>query len=121
MAFASKLLSEFEWRRICSMNLSVKEAVAFAREYVRDLYGDEDIRYVGLEEVRFDDTKEEWLVTIGFSRPWDEERVARPAVGAGGFGGGRFGIVPIPRQYKMVRISDSRREVLSVTNREIAD
>ena len=27
--------------------------------------------FVGLEEVEFDDESDQWLITIGFSRPWD--------------------------------------------------
>lgn len=49
--------------------MKAQEAVAKAKEYVRDLYADEKIRFVGLEEIEWND--DAWRITIGFSRPWD--------------------------------------------------
>lgn len=49
--------------------MKVQEAVAKAKEYVRDVYADEKIRFVGLEEIEWSD--DVWRITIGFSRPWD--------------------------------------------------
>ena len=53
--------------------MKVREAVTKAKDYIRDLYTDEDIRFVGLEEVEFDDESQDhaWRITIGFARPWD--------------------------------------------------
>lgn len=50
--------------------MNVKQAVAIAKEHIRDLFGEEEILNLGLEEVELDD-QELWRVTIGFSRPWN--------------------------------------------------
>jgi len=54
--------------------MDVKEAIRLAKQYVTDLFIQEGIDQIGLEEVEFDDMNNTWLVTIGFSRPWDQPR-----------------------------------------------
>ena len=51
--------------------MDVKEAVAKAKNYLGEIYGDEDISNIGLEEVEFDHSDKAWLITLGFSRPWE--------------------------------------------------
>ena len=82
--------------------MQVKEAVMVAKRHIRDLFETEDIRNVGLEEVELEDGV--WLITIGFSRPWDFESH------------NLFGMAPEPprRTYKVVRIGDSDGEIMSV-------
>ena len=46
-----------------------KQAVAIAKQHVMELFGDESITNLGLEEIESDSMY--WKVTIGFSRPWD--------------------------------------------------
>ena len=48
--------------------MNVKQAVEVARKYVEDLFSEEQIMDVALEEI---DAEEEgfWRITIGFSRP----------------------------------------------------
>ena len=84
--------------------MDVKEAAKTAKDYVIDVFGDEDIQHVGLEEVKFDDISKAWDITIGFSRPWDRSGLA---------------ILPNPahRSYKVVRIKDSDGQITSVTHR----
>ena len=50
--------------------MDVKEAVQTAKNYIAELFTDETIADVGLEEVEFNDASNNWEVTIGFSRPW---------------------------------------------------
>lgn len=50
--------------------MDVKEAVQTAKKYIAELFTEETITNVGLEEVEFNDTSNNWEVTIGFSRPW---------------------------------------------------
>ncbi len=50
--------------------MDVKEAVRTAKKYVAELFTDETIANGGLEEVEFNNTSNNWEVTIGFSRPW---------------------------------------------------
>ena len=80
--------------------MDVKEVVQMAKDYVAELFGDEDIIHVGLEEVDFDQS-DNWAVTIGFSRPWNRN--------IGSVLGGQTS-----RSYKVVRIRDEDGKVLSV-------
>jgi hypothetical protein len=89
--------------------MELKEAVTLAKQYIREVFADERITNLGLEEIEFDDTSGAWLVTIGFSRPWDDA----PASVAAMFSGASR-----QRDYKVVRISDSDKKMVSVKNRE---
>ncbi len=90
--------------------MNVKEAVIRAKTYVSELFEDESPRNLGLEEVELDPSADEWIVTIGFSRPWDEPKGALAALANS----------PITRRvYKVVRVSDSTREIVSVKNRDL--
>lgn len=87
--------------------MELKEAVKQAKDYVADLFADEGISNLGLEEVEYDDQYGQWLITIGFSRPWNEPK----------------GIVsvlsPTPtmvRSLKTVRIKNSTRQIVSLKN-----
>ena len=51
--------------------MDVKEAAKLAKDYVADLFKDERISNVGLEEIELRDGRF-WEVTVGFSRPWDQ-------------------------------------------------
>lgn len=91
--------------------MDVKQAVSKAFQEVQDLFANEQLSNLGLEEVEYDHIKQEWLVTVGFSRPWD---FTKPS----------GGLVTSPsqpkRDYKVVRVSESG-EVTSVKNREVKD
>jgi hypothetical protein len=90
--------------------MQVKEAVSLAKQYIKDVFSEEKIENPGLEEIEFDDKTGIWSVTIGFSRPWNE--AAGPlTVQLAAFG-------PRRRDYKVVRIVDSDKRVVSVKNRE---
>ncbi len=56
------------------MAMDVKAAVDVAKNQINMLFGDEQIKNLGLEEVVLDETQPVWRVTLGFSRPWDEPR-----------------------------------------------
>lgn len=88
--------------------MDVREAVALAKRYVGEVFADEPISDLGLEEVEFDDSSGTWLVTIGFWRQWQN-----PSGLAGS-------LLPRKRDYKVVRISDSDKRMISVKNREPA-
>ena len=93
-----------------ALNMQVQEAVALAKNYIRNVFADEKIDNVALEEVEFDDKLGTWSVTIAFSRPW-EEASGTVATKLAGF-------VPRRRDYKVVRIADADKRVTSVKNRE---
>jgi hypothetical protein len=54
--------------------MGVKDAIAKAKAYIRDIYADEQVTALTLEEVEHDPSTGAWIVTIGFSRPWSSPR-----------------------------------------------
>lgn len=90
--------------------MDVKEAVARAKTYLAELYSDEKISNVGLEEVELNDQSNTWTITIGFSRPWDEPRNPFAAITSQP--------LVLKRSYKIVRVSNIDGTILSVKNRD---
>ena len=90
--------------------MDVKEAVGLAKQYVRELFADERIVNLGLEEVAFEDKGKAWQITIGFSRPWDAADAPVSIVGV---------IIPTKRSYKVVKISDLDGRIVSVRDRTL--
>lgn len=87
--------------------MDVKEAVRIAKEYLGDLFEDEQIMNVGLEEVVFEDVSNIWKITIGFSRPWDQKGSLVTVLGEG----------RPARSYKVLSINDDGGRVESVMDR----
>ncbi len=59
--------------------MPVKDAVAAAIAYVKELYEGVSLRDLLLEEVEYNNASDKWLVTIGFSLPETKE-VSSPVV-----------------------------------------
>jgi|HubBroStandDraft_1064217.scaffolds.fasta_scaffold00104_20 hypothetical protein len=96
--------------------MDVKEAIAKAKSYVQEIFQDERISNLGLEEVepvdRTDDTQGGWAITIAFSRPWSTPLdIPSPDLGISA-------PVRLKRSYKIVRIL-ANGEVRSVKNRPV--
>ena len=89
--------------------MDVKEAANVAKVYLADLYMDEGVTNLGLEEVVFDDVSGNWEITIGFSRPWDRQTALPALVGARS-----------DRTYKVVRIDGQNGDVISLKDRLLA-
>ena len=87
--------------------MDVKEAVRTAKAYLVDLFEDEQITNVGLEEVVFDEASAVWRITIGFSRSWDLKGPLSVTMA---------GASP-DRSYKMLSISDATGKVESLRDR----
>lgn len=88
--------------------MDANEAKATARDYINELFADEGIMNVGLEEIAFQRSSNEWRVTYGFARPWTQL--------------GEFGIkmgLNAPRTYKVVSIDDRTGVVLALTDRQL--
>ncbi len=85
--------------------MDVKEAVKTAKTYVADLLQDEGVTNLGLEEIEHNDLSGEWLVTLGFSRPWD--RAAN----------GIIMMSPTQRVFRVVAVKDDGK-VTSVRLRD---
>ena len=88
--------------------MDVKSSVKKAIEYVTTLFSSESISNLGLEEVEFDEFSKEWIVTVGFSRPWDYSKNAIAVIAS-------QSLQP-KRSYKVVRINDESEQVRSVKN-----
>ena len=91
--------------------MQVKEAISLAKQYLKEVFADEKIDGLVLEEVEIDDKASVWSVTIGFSPPWDE---------AAPYGVKLAALAPRRRDCKVVRIADGDKRVISVKNRETA-
>jgi hypothetical protein len=90
--------------------MTVKEAVKTAITYTKDLFSDESIMNLGLEEVDFDEKTNEWKVTVGFSRPWNAKKQNLTPVSI---------LLPensLDRVYKMVNIDADTSKVKSIKN-----
>lgn len=87
--------------------MNVKSAVRMAKNHVTDLFEDEQIMNVGLEEVEYDDSKNFWRITIGFSRPWDQKKSLAASLVEG----------HQRRSYKLLLVDDSTGKVHPVTDR----
>jgi hypothetical protein len=53
--------------------VDVKEAIRRAKMQVADLLEGEPYSQLGLEEVKYDDRDDRWLITLGLNRPWNVE------------------------------------------------
>lgn len=53
--------------------LNVKNAVKIALNYVKELYEDNNLQDLMLEEVDFSEAANQWLITVGFSLPENQE------------------------------------------------
>ncbi len=90
--------------------MDAKAAVDLAKRHVADLFAQESVSNLGLEEVEYDDAREQWRITVGFSRPWDQQGTMAVITGR----------APMSRSYKVVVI-DKDGKVLAVKNRETAN
>ena len=80
-----------------------RTAVKLAKRHIVDLFGDEGITHVGLEEIEREGTC--WKITIGFSRPWHQSISSVLGNSADG------------RAFKVLLIEEDGGNVLSVTDR----
>ncbi len=87
--------------------MDVKEAAKLAKEYVAELFKEEGISNVGLEEIELGADCRFWVVTVGFSRPWDHGGLATITLGNRG----------LRRSYKVLRIDNQNGNVESVKDR----
>ena len=96
------------WSHTQGSIMDVKQAVQMAKEHVVEIFADEPIENVGLEEVEFDELNKVWAVTIGFSRYWGRPRdnIIRA--------------LDTERAFKIVRIEDESGRVQSVKHRIVA-
>ncbi len=84
----------------------IKTAVSTAMTFVKSLYSPQSLRDLLLEEVELSSDETEWLVTIGFSLPSEDN----PLIG--------FGRTSLQRHYKIVRVNAETGAPVSMKIRE---
>ena len=91
--------------------MDVKEAIAAAKSNISDIYADEHVTNLGLEEVEHIPSAGNWIVTLAFSRPWNTPRTRAQEVleslGASS---------SLKRSYKVITVADDGT-VLSMKSR----
>jgi hypothetical protein len=95
--------------------MDTKEAIAAAKKYLNDVYADEELTNLGLEEVQHVLAAGNWVITLSFSRPWNTPRTRAQEVlenlGA---------VSSLRRSYKVITMADDGT-VLSMKNPVKAD
>jgi hypothetical protein len=95
--------------------MDTKEAIAAAKKYLNDVYADEELTNLGLEEVEHVLAAGNWVITLSFSRPWNTPRTRAQEVlenlGA---------VSSLRRSYKVITMADDGT-VLSMKNPVKAD
>jgi len=81
--------------------LDAREAIRKALIEAAEVYADEHISELGLEEVEYDDVTGEWAITVGFTRPWDYPAKSPLDVVQGSL---KPKPRPLKRTYKVVRL-----------------
>ena len=91
--------------------MQLKEAVLVAKAFVLDLFADEGAVDPLLEEIEFDSDNRIWRITVSFLR---QRKLAVSGTGleTGGF------LESVRRAYRVVSLSDTGGDVISVRKRE---
>ena len=92
--------------------MDMKEAVRAAKSYVAEVYSDENVTSIGLEEVRYDDRLRNWQVTIGFQTDVIDRKNSTDALFRTTIQRQIFG----PRKMKIITIGEDGR-IISMTDR----
>ena len=87
------------------------DAVQAAKSYAKEIFGNESISGVRLEEMNFDAVNDEWLITVSFAYSY----VAAPLLQ-------NLGTKRVygERQYKVVRVRDRDGAFAGLTDRMLA-
>lgn len=97
------------------MSLDMKAAVQTAREQAAQLFAEESLPNLALEEIEFDEEKQHWLVTLGFDSP---NRVKRKTTGSSLFPSIEE---EIQREYKVFRLDSNDGHLISMSIRSLCD
>lgn len=94
--------------------MDVKQAVSKAKRYLAEVFSDEEISDVRLEEVEFDRSDKTWLITLGFLQPDFEMPVERALR--------RTDLQrPMRQSYKLVKIPENDNEFPSIKTRILGE
>jgi hypothetical protein len=89
--------------------VDVKDAIRRAKTQVADLLEGEAYGQLGLEEVKYDDRNQQWVITLGLNRPWNVEK--QSTTSPYGFPSSTTRQV---RTYKKVHIDSRTGELVSM-------
>ena len=89
--------------------MDIHGAIKAAKDQVKGIFAEENISNIGLEEIERNQEDKIWIITIGFSRPWDEPD-DRSAIIIGR---------KKPRTYKVITLSEDDGRMLSIKNRSV--
>jgi hypothetical protein len=92
-----------------------KEAVSLAKRFVRELFAEENITEIGLEELDYDPDPQTWMVTVGFRRPWARHPETMNSLFPSGFAH------LTDRWYKQVLVDGNTGYMRSIRDRELKD
>lgn len=93
--------------------IEVKEAIKIAKDYVAEVFADEGVFNIGLEEIEHEG--DVWEVTVGFSRRWDKPP-RNPFSGIAGYTQENDDRA-LRRTYKVVEVAADSGVVLQLRNR----
>lgn len=88
--------------------MNIKQAIAQAKLFARDIFESENMSNLGVEEVSREG--DVWHITLGLSRPWDRVKPAF-AVTAGDE-------KPVNRSYHVFQVSDKDGTLISARLRD---
>jgi hypothetical protein len=98
--------------------IDVKKAVGISLKYIQELFADEAITDVTLEEVALSEDSKRWFVTVGFTRELETPLGSKTT--------GPFDFLPVPtsvstaaRVYKIVELDADSGEPIAVRIREL--
>ncbi len=105
--------------------MNVKDAVAEAKTYVKDLFAEDGVTDVRLEEVEYDEREKAWNITLGFLRRPSAKEAHSIAVNdilavSGGLTATLDAISARRRVYRVVRVREGDGAVLSVKHRDLS-
>jgi hypothetical protein len=93
--------------------IEVKDAIKIAKDYVAEVFADEGVFNIGLEEIEHGG--DVWEVTVGFSRKWDKPPRS-PFAGITGLTADDDDRA-IARTYKVVEVAADSGIVIQLRNR----
>ena len=60
--------------------MTPKQAITLAKSWADDIVAEEGVAQIDLEEIRYDDAKGQWLITVGFYRVTPEANHGGPTI-----------------------------------------
>ena len=90
--------------------VDVKQAVRSAESYARELFGDDGLPHLRVEEVQLSEDGRRWNVTLG----WAETAVRHPGLVLNG------SMQKLPRVYKLFEVDVENGQVHAMKIRDVA-